>query len=161
MRIHLNPPPDLVVTSITTLANYYTGDVMEVHFNVSNKGLGEPFYYWWRDRLVSGKLSVETWRFLCFFKYFITSRKRVLRPRTPSFSRSHDSSRQQSFMISWAYESFTFKKPNLFITKEKFSVQTLDGMKYIVMSITKLYRRKMKSKILLKGLPRMNKLPSF
>ena len=90
---------------------------------------------------------------------FITSHKRVLRPRTPSFSRSHDSSRQQSFMISWAYESFTFKKPNLFITKEKFSVQTLDGMKYIVMSITKLYRRKMKSKILLKGLPRMNKLP--
>lgn len=60
MRIHLNPPPDLVVTSITTLANYYTGDVMEVHFNVSNKGLGEPFYYWWRDRVVSGKLSVET-----------------------------------------------------------------------------------------------------
>ena len=73
MRIHLNPPPDLVVTSITTLENYYTGDVMEVHFNVSNKGLGEPFYYWWRDRVVSGRLSVESQGFPYLFEFFITS----------------------------------------------------------------------------------------
>jgi len=26
---------------------------MTVQFNVSNDGLGEPFHYWWRDRVVS------------------------------------------------------------------------------------------------------------
>ena len=26
---------------------------MKIQFNVSNEGLGEPFRYWWRDRVVS------------------------------------------------------------------------------------------------------------
>ena len=26
---------------------------MKVQFNVTNEGLGEPFYHWWRDRVVS------------------------------------------------------------------------------------------------------------
>ena len=26
---------------------------MKIQFNVSNEGLGEPFHYWWRDRVVS------------------------------------------------------------------------------------------------------------
>ena len=43
--------------SIITLKNYYTGDVMEVRFNISNEGLGKPFHYWWRDRVVSRKLK--------------------------------------------------------------------------------------------------------
>ena len=42
-----------MVTSITSLQSYYTGDTMKIQFNVSNEGLGEPFHYWWRDRVVS------------------------------------------------------------------------------------------------------------
>lgn len=53
MKISLSPPPDLVVSSITIKKSYYTGDTMKVQFTVSNEGLGEPFHYWWRDRVVS------------------------------------------------------------------------------------------------------------
>ena len=42
-----------MVHSIATANQYYTGDTMKVQFNVSNEGLGEPFYHWWRDRVVS------------------------------------------------------------------------------------------------------------
>ena len=45
-------------------------------------------------------------------------------------------------MISWAYELLTFEKHKLSITKKKFPVQTLDGMKYIVMSKTKSIKEK-------------------
>lgn len=51
--ISLSPPPDLVVSSITTARRFYTGDRIQVQFNVSNEGLGEPFHYWWRDLVVS------------------------------------------------------------------------------------------------------------
>ncbi|XP_068683141.1 uncharacterized protein [Montipora foliosa] len=50
-KILLSPPPDLVVSSITTLKSYYSGDSMKVQFIVSNEGLGEPFHHWWRDRV--------------------------------------------------------------------------------------------------------------
>ena len=53
MKIDLSPPPDLVVHSVATANQYYTGDAMKLQFNVSNEGLGEPFYHWWRDRVVS------------------------------------------------------------------------------------------------------------
>ena len=53
LKISLSPPPDLVVSSVTTVKSYYTGDTIKVQFIVSNDGLGEPFHYWWRDRVVS------------------------------------------------------------------------------------------------------------
>ena len=69
LKIYLSPPPDLMVISITTLKNYYTGDVMEVRFNISNEGLGKPFHYWWRDRVVSRKLEEKL--LFCSFQFFI------------------------------------------------------------------------------------------
>ncbi|KAL9963565.1 hypothetical protein ACROYT_G027086 [Oculina patagonica] len=57
LKISLSPPPDLVVSSITTLKSYYTGDTMKIQFTVSNDGLGEPFYYWWRDRVTITHLA--------------------------------------------------------------------------------------------------------
>ncbi|KAJ7392608.1 hypothetical protein OS493_010259 [Desmophyllum pertusum] len=51
LKISLSPPPDLVVSSITLLKSYYTGDTIKVQFHVTNEGLGEPFNYWWRDRV--------------------------------------------------------------------------------------------------------------
>ncbi|KAL9963573.1 hypothetical protein ACROYT_G027096 [Oculina patagonica] len=57
LKISLSPPPDLVVSSITTLKSYYTGDIMKVEFTVSNDGLGEPFRNWWRDRVTITHLA--------------------------------------------------------------------------------------------------------
>ena len=72
-----------MVHSIATASQYYTGDTIKVQFNVSNEGLGEPYYHWWRDHVVSiggiKKVSI----FACIFMAGIepaTSGSAVKRP---------------------------------------------------------------------------------
>ena len=51
--ITLAPPPDLIVSEIQSADSYVTGRVMNIRYNVSNIGAGEPYESYWQDIVVS------------------------------------------------------------------------------------------------------------
>lgn len=51
--VTLAPPPDLIVSVIQSDDSYVTGRVMNIQYNVTNIGGGEPYERYWQDIIVS------------------------------------------------------------------------------------------------------------
>lgn len=58
LQIILSPPPDFLVTSITTPPSANSGAVVRVQYSVMNQGAGSPFEGGWVDRMYFSRLSV-------------------------------------------------------------------------------------------------------
>ncbi|XP_048590560.1 uncharacterized protein LOC116611783 isoform X3 [Nematostella vectensis] len=51
LKVILSPPPDLVVSEISTNGTFKTGNTVSVSYRVTNRGYGPPFETYWQDEM--------------------------------------------------------------------------------------------------------------
>lgn len=63
MEVILSPPPDFVVSGLFTNDFFYTGDSIQVYYNVTNEGAGAPFERFWVDQIVGFVVAHDVYNY--------------------------------------------------------------------------------------------------